>query len=579
MDHSWSPVHTELGTCSLSSGSLMVPRSFDVLVVGAGAAGLYAALRLPSHLQVGLLSKETLTASASDWAQGGVAAVMGGEDSFAVHSDDTLRAGAGLCDRPMVEFLVRQAPESIESLLDLGVEFDRKANGLALTLEAGHSHHRVLHAADATGRALVNTLIRQVEQRQNIQVMTGAVVLDLWLDEVTGRCQGVCLAWRGTLGWVRARAVVLATGGGGQLFAQTTNPTLSTGDGVGMAWRAGALLRDLEFFQFHPTALCKPGAPHFLISEAVRGEGAHLVDGAGRRFVFDFHPAGELAPRDVVSRGIFLHLQKNAVDPASAHVWLDLRPIAPETIRRRFPTILQVCQRWGIDVLQEPIPVAPAAHYWMGGLVTDQRCRTEIPGLYAVGEVASTGVHGANRLASNSLLECVVFGVQLAQISLSAVPDSISPSPDPPIVLQAGHPALRDWGQQQQTLGAIRQDLPRWLWNSAGICREGTVLKGAIAQVQAWRAQFATLPLSHFLETWLPETLIHSQDVLSDSDIRLWSETRNLLDIAYLVLTSADYRQESRGGHYRQDYPAPNADWQCHTLIRRDHWWRSPSVE
>jgi L-aspartate oxidase len=245
-------------------------------------------------------------------------------------------------------------------------------------------------------------------ERPNITPIFPAFALSLWIEPETGRCQGISLICGSQVRWLRAAAVILATGGGGQVFSQTTNPAVSTGDGVAIAWRTGAVLRDLEFFQFHPTALTKAGAPRFLISEAVRGEGAHLVDSKGYRFTFDYHPSGELAPRDVVSRAIFRHLQISGED----HVWLDLRPIPADRIRHRFPNIIQVCAQWGIDLFQEPIPIAPAAHYWMGGIVADTLNQTSIPGLYAIGETASTGVHGANRLASNSLLECLVFGAQ-----------------------------------------------------------------------------------------------------------------------------------------------------------------------
>jgi len=384
-----------------------IQSNFDVLVVGAGAAGLYTALCLPADLRVGLITKETVSLSASEWAQGGIAAAIAPEDSPQLHIEDTMQAGAGLCDRPTVEFLAQQAPRCIQTLVNLGVAFDRQSNELALTLEAAHSRHRVLHAADTTGREIITTLTAQVLRRQNIQVIQQALALDLWLEPETQRsssgesrpselqrhCQGISVFYQSQVRWIKAGAVVLATGGGGQVFAQTTNPTVSTGDGVAIAWRAGAILRDLEFVQFHPTALTKPNADRFLISEAVRGEGAHLIDDQGRRFVFDYHPAGELAPRDIVSRAIFSHLQQTSVDPATSHVWLDMRPIPAEKIRHRFPNIVKVCNRWGIDVFSEPIPVAPAAHYWMGGILTDLMNRTNIVGLYAVGETASTGVH------------------------------------------------------------------------------------------------------------------------------------------------------------------------------------------
>lgn len=549
-----------------------IPRQFDVLVVGAGAAGLYTALCLPESLQVGLITKETVSLSASDWAQGGIAAAVAPEDSPALHIEDTLQAGAGLCDRAAVEFLAQEAPKCIQSLVNLGVAFDRHDQVLALTLEAAHSRHRVLHAADTTGREVTTTLTAQVLRRQNIQVIQQALALNLWLEPKTGRCQGISLFYQGEISWIRAGAVILATGGGGQVFAQTTNPAVSTGDGVAIAARAGAVLRDLEFVQFHPTALTKPGADHFLISEAVRGEGAHLVDNQGRRFAFDYHPAGELAPRDVVSRAIFSHLQHTAIDPATAHVWLDMRPIPPEKIRHRFPNIIKVCQHWGIDVFSEPIPVAPAAHYWMGGIVADLMNRTNIPGLYAVGETASTGVHGANRLASNSLLECIVFGAQMANIDLADVPIA---EPEPMFSLRQLNADIDEWPTQQAQLAAIRKKLPRLVWQSAGICREQASLEAAIATVESWQADFAALPLSQFLLTLQPNEAVsfHIPDV--ERQLRLWAETRNLLDVAYLILKSAAFRTESRGGHYRLDYPLPDPDWQVHTLVQKYQWQKS----
>lgn len=545
---------------------------WDVLVVGGGAAGLYTALCLPSHFRVGLITKDTLSLSASDWAQGGIAAAIAPEDSPQLHVEDTLRAGAGLCDLDAVQLLVERAPECVQSLVQMGVAFDRHGDALALTLEAAHSRRRVLHAADTTGRAMITTLTAQVLSRKNIQVLSESLVLDLWLGG--SRCQGVRLVQGTQIHWVQARAVVLATGGGGQVFAQTTNPTLSTGDGVAMAWRSGAQLRDLEFVQFHPTALTKPGAPRFLISEAVRGEGAHLIDDQGRRFAFDYHPAGELAPRDVVSRAIFNHLQATAADPATAHVWLDLRPIPADTVRRRFPNIIRVCQQWGVDVFQEPIPVAPAAHYWMGGITTDTLSRSTIPGLYAVGETASTGVHGANRLASNSLLECLVFGAQLASLELPATESVTLP---PPVALGAGDDTILPETELQQ-IQYWRQELPRLMWRSAGISRDGQTLDQAIHQVERWRQQFAALTVSQALEQLSPTEAMTVPIPLSGSQIRLWSETRNLLDIGYLLLHSARFRTESRGGHYRSDYPHPDPNWLVHTLVDGHIWHTSQPV-
>ncbi|MEH2295027.1 L-aspartate oxidase [Nostoc sp.] len=550
-----------------------IPSQFDVLVVGAGAAGLYTALCLPESLRVGLITKETVALSASDWAQGGIAAAVSPEDSPTLHIEDTIRAGAGLCDRTAVEFLAQLAPNCIQSLVNLGVAFDRHGQALALTLEAAHSRNRVLHAADTTGREVTTTLTDQVLRRQNIQVIQQALALSLWIEPETGRCQGISLFYQGKITWVKAGAVVLATGGGGQVFAQTTNPAVSTGDGVAIAYRAGAILRDLEFVQFHPTALTKPGADRFLISEAVRGEGAHLVDNEGRRFAFDYHPAGELAPRDVVSRAIFSHLQRTALDLATAHVWLDMRPIPADKIRHRFPNIIKVCQHWGVDVFHEPIPVAPAAHYWMGGIVADLMNRTNIPSLYAVGETASTGVHGANRLASNSLLECIVFGAQMANIELESIG---LPSETPVLPLRKFSVDASEWHIQQAQLEALREKLPRLVWESAGICREESGLESAIATIESWQQDFAILPLSQFLFALRPAEPASFDIPDVQRQLGLWAETRNLLDVADLILKSAAFRTESRGGHYRLDYPQADPNWQVHTLVQTDHWWKSP---
>ncbi|MBW4418824.1 MAG: L-aspartate oxidase [Myxacorys californica WJT36-NPBG1] len=535
---------------------------FDVLVVGAGAAGLYTALCLPQQYRVGLITKDEVSRSASDWAQGGIAAVIDPQDSTELHIQDTLKAGVGLCDYDAVKFLVENASECIHHLVDLGVGFDRRGQDLALTLEAAHSRRRVLHAADTTGRAVVSRLAEQVLSRKNIQVLSQAFVLDLWLDGQV--CQGVSVFYGERLHWVRSRAVILATGGGGQVFAQTTNPAVSTGDGVAIAHRAGAVLRDLEFVQFHPTALTKPGAPRFLISEAVRGEGAHLVDRVGHRFAFDYHPAGELAPRDVVSRAIFSHLQNTELDPASANVWLDLRPIPAKTIQHRFPNIIGVCQRWGIDVFQDPIPVAPAAHYWMGGINADLTNQTSIARLYAVGETASTGVHGANRLASNSLLECLVFGAQFAQLALEDLPElgdqSCEASVQPP--------KFSDLEKVQ----AMRLELPRVVWQGAGICRDEKNLDAAIAQVQSWQTDFRTLALSQTLLNLTPHHSFQFKVPDADQICRDWGELHNLLEIADLILRSAKFRTESRGGHYRSDYPDPISEWQVHTIVQSGSW-------
>ncbi|MEO0373592.1 MAG: L-aspartate oxidase [Cyanobacteria bacterium P01_A01_bin.17] len=540
---------------------------YDVLIIGGGAAGLYTALSLPRSLRVALVTKDSLSFSASDWAQGGIAAAFQSDDSPQLHAQDTLLAGAGLCDGAAVDFLVEEAPAQVEALLEMGIAFDRRQdNQLAATLEAAHSRARVLHAADTTGRALIKTLTAQVWARDNIQVLTETFTLSLWLHPLTQVCQGCCLLAQGRIDWVRADAVVLATGGGGQVFSQTTNPVLSTGDGLAIASRAGAQVRDLEFFQFHPTALTVPGAPRFLISEAVRGEGAYLTDAENRRFMFDYDPRGELAPRDIVSRSIFMHLKERPEESVS----LDLRDIPSEKIQRRFPKIIKVCQRWGINVFEQPIPVAPAAHYWMGGITTTLDAQTTIPGLYAVGEVASTGVHGANRLASNSLLECLVFGAQFSRLNVS--PTGLESS-----LPQVTEGLETDWEAQAPFIMDLRQQLPTLVWDSAGICRTAAVMKDAITTLQVWREQYEQLPLSQAIHHLQPGISVSVS--FADSELRIWAETGNLLDIAELILKSALFRTESRGGHYRLDYQETLQAWQAHTVFQKGAWQKSRPIQ
>lgn len=539
----------------------MIYPKFDVVVVGSGAAGLYGALCLPDDLQVGLITKDQLNTGASDWAQGGIAAAISPEDSPQLHLSDTLKAGAGLCDRQAVKFLVEHAASSIESLVEMGVAFDRHQSQLAMTLEAAHSRPRVLHAADTTGRAIVATLAQQVLRKSNIEVLSQAFALGLWLDS-GNVCRGVSILKDCQITWVQAGAVILATGGGGQVFSQTTNPEVSTGDGVALAWRSGAIIRDPEFVQFHPTALTVPNAPRFLISEAVRGEGAHLIDAQGKRFAFDYHPDGELAPRDVVSRAIFSHLQQTG----ASNVFLDLQAIPPERIRYRFPNIIRVCQYWNVDLFSKPIPVAPAAHYWMGGIQVDTMNQTSIAGLYAVGETASTGVHGANRLASNSLLECVVYASQLAKLR----PHALEIADAPPM-----QTVTTDWEQEHSWVNSIRKQLPELMWQSAGICRTANILEQAISTVVDWRSQMHNLSLGRYVTDLSPQQQFKLPDAQAAAQLKLYAETLNLLDISYLILRSAAFRSESRGGHYRVDYPQANYNWQVHTVIQSEQWQKT----
>ena len=553
-----------MAQCIPSPAVANPPWDFDVLVVGGGAAGLYAALAIPPQWRVGVITKDNLSLSASDWAQGGIAAALGPDDSPHLHVADTLRAGAGLCELEAVEHLVTHAAPCIHRLVDLGVAFDRSGPDLAMTLEAAHSRKRVLHAADTTGRAIVSILAEAVLQQPNITVYESAFALDLWLVE--GYCRGIVLVQGHTLRWLSAQATVLATGGGGQVYAQTTNPTASTGDGVAMVWRAGGALRDLEFFQFHPTSLSLPGAPPFLISEAVRGEGAHLVDREGRRFAYDYHPDGELAPRDVVSRAIFHHLQRTG----DRQVWLDMRPIPADRLNYRFPNIIRVCRTWGCDPITQPVPVAPAAHYWMGGIPTDLRSQTQIPGLYAVGENSSTGVHGANRLASNSLLECLIYGAELAKLPLKS--GCVTPEPPP------SHPPLVATASDDLDLADLdqkRQQLTQLMWDYAAISRDQAGLETAIATLATWRQEADQADVYHTLRHLSSSPQKTLPTPLALPKLRAWGELRNLYDIGWLVLNSARFRTESRGGHYRSDYPNADPGWQVHTLVQGNQWQRS----
>lgn len=535
---------------------------WDVVVVGCGAAGLMTCLELPHELRVLLLSKDGSPRSASRWAQGGIAAVIRPEDSLASHMADTLRAGAGLCDPRAVAVLVQEAPDCVQRLLELGMAFDRDDDSLSTTLEAAHSHRRVLHAQDRTGGALVDALERHVQRRGNVVQCKGVMALDLWLE--AGRCRGLQVLESGRISWLASQAVVLASGGGGHLFAHTTNPAQASGDGLAMAYRAGAELRDLEFVQFHPTALMLPGAPHFLISEAVRGEGARLHDGAGFSPVAQL-AGGDLAPRDQVSRA----LARTMVQQGVEHLWLDLRPVGEKRLQEQFPTIVGRCRELGIDPLTDSIPVAPAAHYWMGGIGTDLDAATSIPGLYAVGEVASTGVHGANRLASNSLMECLVFARRLGRRlgdHLAQRPNPEDQPPSPRLGAAALCPGSSD--AQPPQIEAALQQLRQLCWQVAGVERHGSTLRQGLRLVQQQQQQVNLWPQLAQLQRLKPGTAI---DITASdaAGLRAQINLRQRLTLAELLIEAALFRGESRGGHYRTDAPASQPFWQCHTLQQR----------
>ena len=542
----------------------MAEQSWDVVVVGSGAAGLMACLELPRHLRVLLLSKDndptSTPRSASRWAQGGIAAVTQPNDSFQSHIDDTLMAGGGLCDQAAVQRLVHEAPACVERLLKLGMAFDRDGENLSTTLEAAHSHRRVLHAQDRTGGALVEALEREVLLRPELEQRKGVVALQLWLEQ--GRCVGLAVLEENRLHWLAARAVVLATGGGGHLFAHTTNPSLASGDGVVMAWQAGAKLRDLEFVQFHPTALMLPGAPHFLISEAVRGEGARLVDGSGASPVAQL-PGGDLAPRDAVSRALARRMRALDVD----HLWLDLRPVGVPRLEHQFPTILGRCRELGLEPTLAPIPVAPAAHYWMGGIWTDLKAATSVPGLYAVGEVACTGVHGANRLASNSLMECLVFARQLRKIELAPGRATAANRGELPVTTQLSLPT-------QESLEAQISTLRDLCWQVAGVERNGHSLGPALLQLRGQRRQLEASPAWRQLQIVLPGQSVQFETAAMPA-LRRLQELHQRLVLAELLLEAALFRTESRGGHHRTDAPSTQPFWRRHTDQQRH---RSPTT-
>lgn len=509
-----------------------------VIVVGSGIAGLIAALKLSRGFQVTLVTKSRLAESNTRYAQGGIAAVMFPDDSVPEHIADTLTAGAGLCNPLAVEVLCSEGPARIRDLIRLGVEFDHSGKNFSRGLEAAHSHARVLHAGgDATGLNIELALVNAVRAAR-VEVLEHTFACDLVLAD--GRVAGLeVLSPGGVRSVLPAAAVMLASGGAGQLFAHTTNPTVATGDGFAMALRAGAEVADTEFYQFHPTALAAPGS--FLISEAVRGDGAVLRNAQGERFMQALHPDAELAPRDVVARGIAREMARQGGRP----VLLDATALGAEFLARRFPTIDAGCRSHGFDWTVSPIPVTPAAHYWMGGVRTDLWGRTSVPGLLAVGEVASTGVHGANRLASNSLLESLVFAWRSAGLLLERGPDVGAPewlgAPGRTEFFTLT-PKLTDDTPRRGGEPVTRSALQQLMWDHAGIERSGAGLAAAAAQLTLWEAR-------------------------ADSVQAL--ETANLLAIAKVMVEAARQREESRGAHFRLDFPQ-TLDHFCHDLVFRE---------
>jgi len=525
---------------------------WDVIVIGAGAAGLMTCLELPSNLKVLLLNRNTSKASSSRWAQGGIASVVRPDDSFDLHAEDTLKAGDGLCDFKAVEMLVREAPGCVDRLQNLGMIFDQNCDQLATTLEAAHSRRRVLHVKDRTGRALVEVLEDHVENKENILHCRGVRVTELLIENE--ECKGVQVLDGSNLYWITSRAVVLATGGGGHLFTNTTNPAQSSGEGIALAWKAGAAIEDLEFIQFHPTALKFYGAPCFLISEALRGEGAVLVDKNGESPV-KYLQNRDLATRDQVSRAIMKNMHDNNVD----HVGLDLRYIDPEKIVERFPTILSRCQDYGVNPLNEVIPVAPAAHYWMGGVRTDLNASSNRKGLYAVGEVASTGVHGANRLASNSLMECLVFARKMSSIVLNN-----------PLNLRKLERLNKDFDIQvtpEEHISIIAgkiDELRKSCWINLGVSRNKSNMIQFLNHMQTAMDQLKKNPLLNSLDQIEFDQTIKLNEP-NRRGLNLLLDLKNRQITTLTLLKACLFRKESRGGHYRDDFPIKDKNWECHT--------------
>jgi len=507
----------------------------DVVVIGSGIAGLTTALKARRAGRVLLVTKTVLDAGSTRWAQGGIAAALDPADSPDEHLRDTLAAGVGVCDEAAVRMLVRQGSRLVHELAGLGTDFDRQPDGqLALTREGGHHRRRIAHAGgDATGAEIERALIAAVRAARDIEIIEHALVLDL-LTDAAGRACGVTLhvigeGQRDGVGAVLGRAVVLATGGLGQVYAATTNPPVSTGDGVALALRAGAVVTDLEFVQFHPTVLWRGSAAQGqqpLISEAVRGEGAVLIDVDGVAFMAGRHPLADLAPRDVVAREIFRQMAVTGTD----HVLLDARALGRERIESRFPTIVASCRVHGIDPVTDPIPVAPAAHYASGGVRTDLRGRTTVPGLYACGEVSCTGVHGANRLASNSLLEGLVFADAIAADLAMGLP-----APGAPVESGA-------YGDDQAWIAdaAQRGDVQRAMSEGAGVLRSATSLSETVAGLAKVGAG-------------------------ADPGVESW-EVTNLLSVSAAITAGATVREETRGSHWRADFPDPVERWRGHLL-------------
>ena len=507
---------------------------FDTLIIGSGLAGLTLALKLADHQKVGIITKKSLLDGASNWAQGGIAAVLSPEDSLESHIHDTVIAGAGLCDEATTRFVVEHGKEAIDWLIAQGVPFSKAATpqaGYHLTREGGHSERRIIHAADRTGQAVQETLARRVLQHSNITVLEKYISVDLITAVKLGRSDNRCLgayalnSLSDEVITISAQNTILATGGSGKVYTYTTNPDTATGDGIAMAWRAGCRVANMEFIQFHPTCLYHPHAKSFLISEAVRGEGGILKLPDGTRFMPWHDKRAELAPRDVVARAIDFEMKKQGLDC----VYLDISHQSVEFLQEHFPTIYARCLALGINISKEPIPVVPAAHYTCGGVMTDLDAKTDIPNLYAVGETAYTGLHGANRLASNSLLECLVFAEAASRDILGSV---IKPA----VALPAWDESRVTDADEEIVISHNWAELRHFMWDYVGIVRTNKRLERAQHRIQLLQDEIQEYYANFHI----------SADLL---------ELRNLVTNAELIVSSALSRQESRGLHYSKDYP------------------------
>ena len=506
----------------------------DVLIIGSGAAGLTLALQLAEHANVIVLSKGPLTEGSTYYAQGGIAAVFDENDSIESHIEDTLIAGAGLCEQQAVEFTTRHAKESLQWLIDIGVGFDRSGDGqFHLNQEGGHSHRRILHAADATGRAVQTTLVEQARLHPNISIVERVNAIDLITNKHLGgtspQCFGAYILNRVTqrVETVAAKFVALCTGGASKVYQYTSNPDVASGDGIAMAWRAGCRVANMEFNQFHPTCLFHPNAQSFLLTEALRGEGAVLRRPDGSRFMPDFHPSAELAPRDVVARAIDFEMKRLGADC----MYLDISHKPKSFIQAHFPNIYEKCLSLGIDISQQPMPVVPAAHYTCGGVKTDLHARTDVTNLYAIGEVAFTGLHGANRMASNSLLECLVFARSAAQDIIAKVASCPAPTE-----LPAWDESQVNNSDEEVIIQHNWHELRLFMWDYVGIVRTDKRLQRALRRIELLQQEIHEY---------------YSNFKVSNNLLEL----RNLVQVAELIVRSAMTRHESRGLHYNLDYP------------------------